>query len=71
MKGIRTLESTFIIWTNTFEQQIQLADKPGLHEVLVENMNEFVKALDAIGEKVYFRQQMGMKRQVMSFLCSY
>ena len=47
--------------------KIRLADsKPGLHEV--ENMNELVKALDAIGEKGWFRQQMGfmgMKRQVV------
>lgn len=44
--------------------KIRLADsKPGIHEV--ENMNELVKALDAIGEKEWFRQQMGMKRQVV------
>ena len=28
-------------------------------------MNELVKALDAIGEKEWFRQQMGMKRLVV------
>jgi len=41
---------------------IRLADsKPGLREV--ENMNELVKALDMIGEKQWFRQQMGMARE--------
>ena len=46
------------------DNKIRLADsKPGLHEV--ENMNELLKALDAIGEKDWFRQQMGMKRQVV------
>jgi len=43
-------------------KKIRLADsKPGLHEV--ENMNEVVKALDAIGEKQWFREQMGMTRE--------
>ena len=32
-------------------------------------MNELVKALDAIGEKEWFKQQMGMKRQVVFYLC--
>ncbi|KAF8798947.1 hypothetical protein BYT27DRAFT_6884819 [Phlegmacium glaucopus] len=41
---------------------VRLADsKLGLHEV--ENMNELVEALDTIGEKQWFRQQMGMTRE--------
>ena len=34
---------------------VRLADKPGLHEV--ENMNKLMKALDAIGEKEWFRHR--------------
>jgi len=66
-KGLRYLDfhhldtKPFIINSNN---KIRLADsKPGLHEV--ENMNELVKALDAIGEKEWFKQQMGMKRNMI------
>jgi hypothetical protein len=56
---------TFIIWildtkllSIISNNKIGLADsKPGLHEVEnMFNMNELAKALDAIGEKEWFRQ---------------
>ena len=49
----------------SMSNKTRLADsKPGIHEV--DSMNELVKALDTIGEKQWFRQQMGMTRGKLS-----
>ncbi|KAF8802525.1 hypothetical protein BYT27DRAFT_7112265, partial [Phlegmacium glaucopus] len=73
-KGLRYLDfhhlDTKSLSTN-LNNNIRLANsKLGLHEG--ENMNKLVKVLNTIGEKQWFRKQIGMTRgNLLSFLFSY